>query len=671
MLPPATSLLPLEFQVHGPAAEITQAMALHEECVNLLSLHPTHPVMPDFPLRHVEDAFRALDMQWVRELQVEMKKRLKTITLMREDPFHHGWLSRKWERDFHMETLRLRLANPNVVITRHAWGGNGSGKTVGAAFITAHFAVNSRPVDGMRQLIWCYSLNQANSQELQQTNIYDQFPREYRDESGKPFKRNAKAGMTFSAGKFTDNVFMLPNQTKCEFRFYGDNSDIRRAAEGPRPTFCWSDEEIPQPWVEAINSRLLTAAGKTSRWQHRWSVLLAQMKRDPEMIFPVDQLQDLYMGVHLITFTCKNGFTPAVRAVASGATIVRKITAELLPLKTGNGFEEVPELLWAKDGKTSATTFFPWENPFGGNWEGMKSELKNASRETILWKAYGWAEGTTNVVLTNWDRAAHLRPETRLQKTGTWYHVADPTDAKRNWFMKWFKIDHEQITFLAREWPQEDDYVPGRGFLGPWAVPSKGKKFDGDRGPAQKRVIHSFAGYACEIERVEQGLENLERRLHGRSDIADRRSVIRIMDARFANTESMSHSDSETAIEAMEKHGYYFLPSGKGGGGEANIRTIKDRTQFVLDLLEFDKTKAVLDEKTGLYTFHGKAPLFYVCDRCTNTIFTNETWTNEDGGEGACKDPADVDGYYATCRPYHRTRPERTAGNTGGVRDLY
>jgi hypothetical protein len=596
-----------------------------------------------------------------RQLTALIKENNQGIVLMREDPFNHGWLALKWDV-FHWETMRLRVQNPSVALTRFVFGANGSGKSVGCASIMTQCAVNSVAVDGSRPLIWCFALNQANSQEIQQTNIYEQFPVEYRAESGKPFKRNAQAGMTFSAGKFTDNQFRLPSGCKTEFRFYGDNSDMKRSTEGPRPKTAWSDEEIPQPWIETINSRLLTWAGKTDRWQARWKKMLADKAANPALKVPRELWADLYTGVHIVSFTCKGGYTPAVRAIVTGCTVVKSIEAELLPIydEHGNkiGFEKVPELIWAADGKASANYFYAWENPFGGNWKGMKEELKGAPREKILWKAYGVAEGTTNVVFTNWNRAAHVLPLERLPKDGTWYHIVDPTDAKRNWAMIWVKISDQQISFLASEWPQEYDHIPGIGKLGPWAIPSQGKHLDGDRGPAQKRVIHSFEGYAKEIERKEKLLEELEIKLHGRSDIADRKSVVRIMDARFANTDSMSHSDSETTIEAMEKHGYYFLPSGKGGGGESNIRTIKDRSGFVSDLLDYDATSVELDEAKGVYSFKGKAPLLRVASCCTNSIFGFENWTNGDAGAGACKDFPDCIGYYAVARPEHINRSE-------------
>jgi len=651
-----------------PEAELLQVMAWHEECGKMLAMQVAHPVFPEIPAPLVAAAFteyadRAEALEAIIEARNLLTERAQAIELMRSDPYHHGWLADKAD-DFHWEVLRCRLANPRVPITANVWGGNGSGKSVLCAAIMARVCVDSQTIDSSRMIAWAFALNQKNSQEIQQANIYEWFPVEYRDPSGKPFKRNAAAGMTFSAGKFTDNEFKLPNGSKAEFRFYGDNSDMQRGLEGPRPFFVWSDEEIPQPWIESINNRLITMAGKTDAFIGKWKRMLEEKQANPSLKFPRDLWWQLYMGVHLISYTCKGGYTPAVRAMNTGATVVRSIEAELLPNKDGSGYEKVPELIRSASGNAFAMRFFAWENPWGGNWDGIKAALSGSPREKVLWMAYGVAEQTTDVVMTNWNRAAHVRPETRLPKHGTWYLICDPTDAKRNWFMKWYKIDTQQITFLAREWPQEDDHVPGFGLLGPWAVPSAGKRFDGDRGPAQKRVIHSFSDYAREIERVESEIEALEMRLHGHSDIKDRRRVRRIMDARFANTESMSHADSETAIEAMEKHGYYFEPSGKGGGGESNVRTIKERTGFVQDLLAYDATRVTLDEATGTYTFEGKAPLLYVCDRCTNTIFTMENWTNRDGGEGACKDPADCDGYYATCRPEHIDRSEQ--GFRGG-----
>ena len=363
-----------------------------------------------------------------------------------------------------------------------------------------------------------------------------------------------------------------------------------------------------------------------------------------------------------MSFTCKGGYTPAVRSATKDAIVVRKIKAELLPLRDAQGtvidYEEVPELLWSASGRESVTYLYAWENVFGGNWEGMKKKLEGATRKKILWMAYGIAEGSTDVVFSQFRRAAHVMPLERLPKDGTWFLIADPETAKRNWFMAWFKISSSGISFQAREWPQEDDAIPGHGFPGAWALPSTGKRLDGDEGPAQLRVIHSFGAYAEEIERVEKQIETLEMKLHGKSDIANRSKVVRIMDSRFANQDGMSSSISETPLEAMEGLGYNFFPSGKAGGGEGT-RTLNDRSQFVSDMLDYDEAQAELDVNASIYTFKGKAPIMRVASCCTNTIFSYENWTNGDGNAGKCKDPMDVVGIYATCRPEYENVVQR------------
>jgi hypothetical protein len=125
------------------------------------------------------------------------------------------------------------------------------------------------------------------------------------------------------------------------------------------------------------------------------------------------------------------------------------------------------------------------------------------------------------------------------------------------------------------------------------------------------------------------------------------------MDSRAGNTDNMSHSSSETIIEAMFDYGYDFLPSGKASGAEGRIKTTDESAQFVSDMLDYEENKTVIDKETGACRFEGKAPLLRVADCCTNIIFGFENWTNQDGGEGACKDPMDVIRYYAIARPQH------------------
>jgi hypothetical protein len=290
----------------------------------------------------------------------------------------------------------------------------------------------------------------------------------------------------------------------------------------------------------------------------------------------------------------------------------------------------------------------------------MKAELMKPGTpiSKILWKAYGVAEATTNVVYSAFSRAAHVLPQERLPKEGTWYHIADPCDGTRNWAMSWIKINPQGISLIAREWPQEGDRIPGIGDPGPWAVPSTGKNHDGDRGDAQNDFKLGFEGVVNEVERIERELGELEVKLHGEGSVTKdakgpRIKVFqRIMDSHVANRDTMTHSSSETFIETMERYGLEFDASGhESGATGGGIKTVEGGAKYVQDLLIYDTEKCEADPTTGRMIFHGQAPKLRVAENCTNHIFMFENWTNGDGGKGACKDFADLIRYYAISRP--------------------
>jgi hypothetical protein len=132
----------------------------------------------------------------------------------------------------------------------------------------------------------------------------------------------------------------------------------------------------------------------------------------------------------------------------------------------------------------------------------------------------------------------------------------------------------------------------------------------------------------------------------------------RYMDARAANTETMTHGASRTLVEVFEEdYKLSFEPVDKDHGAiEGARRSVGHGAKFVEDALDYDEKLAVFDEATGFLNFKGKAPRLYICGApppvdnspprgCENIIFAFETWTNPAGGEGACKDAADQPRY--------------------------
>jgi hypothetical protein len=691
--------------------QVVERVDAFEAIAAAVAEQPFHAVVPKVRVRRRGEGLEVLydvafggDGTWVGTTLAGVGRMLQgragAIERMEADHFHDGYVPPAWD-EIVWEICKLRVRNPGIVIQPAVFGANGAGKTFFAEWFMMHFLVHSKNLTA-----WSFSLDEPNSEAVNQKWAHWYSPNEYHTEKGS-VRRTATAKYNYNeAGGFTDNKFSFHNGCTCEFRFY--TKDIG-TNEGVRPAFVWMDEEFQDAWLDAVERRLVTYAGKTRDHMGMWQRLLAEKRVNPALKFPREKMHLLALGVQLITFTCKKGYTPTVRAFVKGATTVREIAAELLPRKDalGNtaGHEMVPKLQYGADPKRLVYYLHAWDNPVGGNWEGMQVMARNKSRKEILWWCYGVTEETSGVMWPKFSWAAHVRPLWMLPPSGTWYHVADPNDGKRNWSMTWSKVNALGEVFMAWEWPKQDDFIPGEGHVGPWAVAPTGRRADGDVGPAQGTFGRGFQFVADEIGRVERVLywveKEMERRRREvssfkfqvssdteREDAAAKararaREIMeapleipvlpldaprikvetRYMDARAGNTETMTHGASITLIERMaEEYDLDFEPVDKDHGAvEGSGRSVGHGAKLVEDALDYDETQAVMESDadgnaTGRLTFKGKAPRLYICGEppragddvprgCANTIFAMETWTNKDGGEGACKDFADQPRY--------------------------
>lgn len=597
--------------------------------------------------------------------------RKRTIANRNEDPYRYGWEPEVWrETDWRIAELRCQFPGEPIIVA--ALGGNGSSKTWYAAKRTAMAMVENHD-----WLVWQFALEEKTSRETPQRYTYRSLPTEYRTETGK-LKKGASTKLAYNeANGFTDNTFSLGNKCRLNFIFY--NSNIK-ALEGPRPDFAWADEEIPKQWIETVMGRLITKAGFSRALVPRLrEALAARAAGDPaayeRLLRPL--VPSLLQGVLLITFTPRSGYTPAVGLLVNDAVTVHEVPAEILPrMKEGqpDGFEMVPRLKWNHKEKAAILYFHVYDNVFGGNWEAMKSQLSTKSREEKLWKAYGVAVKTAGVQFPLFSRAAHVRSLDRLPKEGTWYHIADPCDRGRPWFMLWAKVDVHGNKFIAREWPQPGDWIDANdiGDPGMWAIQSEGKKHDGDRGPAQGSWGLGFRQMAEEIERVERELFREERRLAGDPDWREAKGRIaiaqecgcRIMDGRVANTETQTHGESETIIQIMERYGLSFVSAGRDSGAEQGTTTVREGVAMIVDALNYD-TKLAEIQPDGTLRFDGRAPTLIVASQCENTVWCMQNWTGRDGGEGASKDPVDTVRYLVIAGPMHYTADMLAPGGGG------
>jgi len=507
------------------------------------------------------------------------RKRADGIRLMRDEPLLYGFEPAVWKKADE-QIAQLRLEYPHGVITLLILGGNRASKTVYAAKRFMQLVS-----EGENRRGWCLQSTEAASRADQQPVIYDHIPANLKPESGR-LRGGRTTKIVYSrSGGFTENTFVLPNGSQAWFKFYGANV---KTLEGAELDIAWADELIDPDWVEAIRFRLLNRN-----------------------------------GLFLITFTPIDGYSGTVKEFLDGAMTLEWGEAPLLLSRNGKDFERVPRV--QKSGKPTARViyFHTSDNPYG-NYEAMKVECANSSRERILTRAYGVPTKAIAAAFPLFNQYVHVIPFERFQsmlvdedgevkEPHTLYQFVDPC-AGRNWF--WIYVCcTRKAKFIYREWPSfghDAAYVPGVGQMGEWTLPSNAA--DGARGPAQAELGWSLNRYKEEMERLEEG-----------EPIAER-----WIDARYANQRRISAEEPTTLIEELREIGLDYLAAPAegmifSGRSDGSLRLIND-------LLYYDSAKEVSSVNE---------PKLFVCDTCPNVIYSLKTWTGLDAGKGSSKDPVD------------------------------
>jgi phage terminase large subunit-like protein len=480
-----------------------------------------------------------------------LKTREELIAREASDPFRYGYIPPVWKR-----ASELLEKHREILVM----GGNRSGKTEWAAK-EAIKIMYGKP----GAVAWLFQTTAPNSIELMQPRVWKYMPPEWRNA-----RKGQVTNITYSVkGGFTEAKFVAPNQSICIFRNYAQDPST---LEGGEIDFAWADELVPLDVLETLRFRLVDRNGKLA-----------------------------------VTFTPVEGWSPTVADYLSGAKTITDTDAELLPLKNDkgevSGYEKVPIEQINPKGRP-ILYFHTQSNPWAG-WSRMKKELQSETKEKILCRAYGVPTKAISGRFPLFNPKVHVIRASDVPQ-GTRYHWVDPASG-RNWFMLWTVHDVADRIVVYREWPGED-YIPGVGYAGEWALPD-GKKLDGKPGPAQQDFGFGLERYKEEILRVENGEEIFER----------------YMDSRFGNAQTLAREMPTTLIDEMSELGINFMAAPGDG--------IDEGIAMVNSALSYNPEKPI-DARNQ--------PKLYISENCKNLIYALQTYTGADGKKGAAKDPVDA-----------------------------
>lgn len=593
-----------------------------------------------------------------------------------EDPYHHGWFFRSFD-EILWETARLRVANPGVPVTMGVGGSNGSGKTMALGRFYSLAMEQCEPeMPAHQRTFWTFSIDDDKSAEVVEAALRFWQPNDYKTDTGR-MKKLASQKMAYdAAGGFTNNECAVMSGAVCRFKTWAQ--DIGKL-EGPRPTTAWGDESVPVNVLEAVENRLLTAAEFTHEWIPKWKELLAQKERDVEMWFPKELIGRLLVAVQFVTYTFRDGYTETVRWFMEKAKVMKEIEAdrELLPRRDANGVivggERLPCVVHCENPARRFMWIYAWQNPLGGNWEGMKKAELNSPRSKKLWKCYGIAEGTAESPFPNFNVQVHVRPISWLPpyEFGTWWMSQDPNaSGGRAWFQLWAFVLGQSWgrmgpgdILIAHEYPQMNDVVsvPGAAlYTGEdceWAK-TGGKNGLGVKGNAQKQWPCGFEFRASEIRRIEAKLA-MEQKLETMKgteektwlDVLDRR----ISDSRSTATQVENQEESKTLVEWMADNDLFF----RMAGGNAAADNVLSGEQNINSMLMWNREVTEIDPATGWMVMDpqkGRGPKIIILDRCTNLIgaLQNYPGYSVSGASGsAWKDPIDTLRILLNANPEH------------------
>lgn len=618
--------------------------------------------------------------QWMTPQEVVEAFKLRELRISKAaaDPLRYPWEHDMWRR-IDLAMARKRLELPGQVLELLVTGGQRPGKTEGS---TRRLVANYLYTKDA----WCWGLHETDitSRTIQQVRVERFLPPEMRPEDGK-MKASKSVKFKFTAGTgFTGGMFHIKWRVRDEkgvefdgggefnFRFYKQDEST---FQGSELTCVASDELIPLSLAKIVAQRLSTRASETARPEFLarirhaveilergetldgWSYAMGRENRLP-------LLAAIYHGVHIISFTPAEGWSPTISYFLQGA---RKYDFEVSPdlaARPEVRDPRVPRFAQPLDPSKLVAYLFTSDNRAKPAYVGLSAKLKTAPENQVRIFLHGDVDKDWQSTYHMWDEARHVKPWSAVPSEGTVYEIIDPAGSKP-WVIMHIMCDAAGRHWVLQEWPCKTIPIDGQ-VPGAWAVVSEGDKRNGDAGPGQRmRLTYTRADYLKLIWDLRARLAKNLRALHGRnlrvdmekhrltwgeSSVGKEREYVipaeTYMDSRFAGARTEIKGISRTMLEAMlEEENAVPMRAAPGD-------SLLEGDQFV--------QQALSAELLGL-------PGLMVVEECRNTRFTLATYSLPEYRERtaakdeACKDFRDPIAYYLLSNPEHTGSVQRVS----------
>lgn len=597
-----------------------------------------------------------------KPLRLLMQARAAMCRGTENDPYSGGWIS-EGHRAIFIEMCKLRLLRPGEVLELLLLGGNRGGKTyVLLALAVMNWMAAPRPEGAGYGPAWKARLLIMHGSENQSCNehqvpFYYLMPKSVREgaRSSTGRSRLSKTEDTvfnFTGSGFTNGIFNLPveiAQEDGEVRVTG--GEVRHCSyngapnnyEGPEYNFIMTDEEVQAQVYENQKRGMTSRAVVTNE---KWflteiSRLLLLLEAGTPMGDIPRGLLGLMMQSWLVAlFTPVSGFTQLVRLKLQGigphdmwgwydSPVLGAMNG--VPHgdgKPGSDKRRVPQ--FARD-PANPNQLVAW---FHTRWNCMKPAVKTvlASYRAAGWKEvrkrlYGYVESDTSSSFGSaYDEKIHLCTWADIPRQGTIYEVVDPAPNKP-WAVIWFLVDSHERIWQLQEWPCEVINVNGAS-PGPWAVPSRSERLNGDEGPAYNLPSRSNAAWALMIWEGRRRILEMFKATGGawQGAVIKRRLVIGMMEGKPVEADEEGEF-IEPDLSIMDSRGAKDKFDLVNGTSRVTLIEIMRSAEQVWNPIEFvpaagddnsEGAQIIIDHLTAQVYGGAKAR---INEECTNTRF--------------------------------------------------